>query len=109
MDADRVVTVRPLADASSMAGVAARACGTSALPGLNPILHVLPPTSGVRICEPASHAEKHTNNREPEKGRGFKDVLGRGSWIRTNDLQYPKLIIAVPDSSLRLRKVVKYQ
>ena len=23
--------------------------------------------------------------------KGFKGVCGRGSWIRTNDLQYPKL------------------
>jgi hypothetical protein len=26
-----------------------------------------------------------------EKLRRFNEVLGRGSWIRTNDLQYPKL------------------
>jgi hypothetical protein len=26
-----------------------------------------------------------------EKGKGINGVFGRGSWIRTNDLQYPKL------------------
>src|ERR1700692_812652 len=26
-----------------------------------------------------------------EKGKRIKGVFGRGSWIRTNDLQYPKL------------------
>jgi hypothetical protein len=26
-----------------------------------------------------------------EKGKEIKGVFGRGSWIRTNDLQYPKL------------------
>src|SRR5215475_5581652 len=26
-----------------------------------------------------------------QKLRNFKGVFGRGSWIRTNDLQYPKL------------------
>ena len=26
-----------------------------------------------------------------EKPKGFNGVFGRGSWIRTNDLQYPKL------------------
>jgi hypothetical protein len=26
-----------------------------------------------------------------EKVKGIKGIFGRGSWIRTNDLQYPKL------------------
>jgi hypothetical protein len=26
-----------------------------------------------------------------ERLNGFKGLTGRGSWIRTNDLQYPKL------------------
>jgi hypothetical protein len=30
-----------------------------------------------------------------EKGKGFNGVCGRGSWIRTNDLRYPKLRIAI--------------
>ena len=28
--------------------------------------------------------------------RKIKGLVGRGSWIRTNDLQYPKLICTVP-------------
>jgi len=30
-----------------------------------------------------------------ENLKGFNGIFGRGSWIRTNDLQYPKLRIAI--------------
>jgi hypothetical protein len=35
------------------------------------------------------------------------DGFGRGSWIRTNDLQYPKLIIVISQSVLQLPLVAE--
>jgi hypothetical protein len=35
-----------------------------------------------------------------EKPKGFNGVFGRGSWIRTNDLQYPKLFWTVDNSAM---------
>src|SRR5437868_4828712 len=55
-DAGPVVTVRPVVPALSTAGAPAHPYGTSALPGLVPVLLVLPGTSGDRRCEPASNA-----------------------------------------------------
>jgi hypothetical protein len=37
----------------------------------------------------------------------YKDLNGRGSWIRTNDLQYPKLRATLSLNIRRLRGVVK--
>src|SRR2546423_14312374 len=54
-DAGPVVIVRGVVHALSTAGVQAHPYGTSALPGLIPVLHVLPGTSGDRRCEPASN------------------------------------------------------
>jgi hypothetical protein len=49
-----VAIVRLAAPASSMAGVPAPACGTSALPGLNPALPVASGTSGAGVSEHVS-------------------------------------------------------
>src|SRR5438045_6167363 len=54
-DAGPVVIVRGVVHALSTAGVQAHPYGTSALPGLIPVLRVLPGTSGDRRCEPASN------------------------------------------------------
>jgi hypothetical protein len=35
------------------------------------------------------------------------DFIGRGSWIRTNDLQYPKLISDISQSVLQLPEADK--
>src|SRR5450755_527878 len=50
-------------------------------------------TSGREGATPARAAE-HREHRESESQRksvGDSKGFGRGSWIRTNDLQYPKL------------------
>jgi hypothetical protein len=41
----------------------------------------------------AGHAQRTVPEHQFQKIRKINWVTGRGSWIRTNDLQYPKLIL----------------
>ena len=53
--------------------------------------------SGTGLCQPSRVAGDGGTAQQPrvgiagEKVRGINGIFGRGSWIRTNDLQYPKL------------------
>ena len=54
------------------------------------------------LCQPSRNAENNGGTAQESgarnafhKARKIKQLVGRGSWIRTNDLQYPKQVAAV--------------